>query len=44
MNLKSKQKVHLKPTKKYVFKLTFWFKKLKKFICNKLENEDQPMF
>jgi hypothetical protein len=44
MNLKCRLNVHLKPTKKYVFKPTFWFKKLMKLICNKLRNEDQHMF
>jgi hypothetical protein len=44
MNFKSRQKIHLKPTKKYVFKPTFWLEKLMKMICNKLRNEDQHTF
>jgi hypothetical protein len=44
MNLKSKLKVYLKPTKKHVFKLIFWLEKLMKLTCNKLGNEYQHMF
>jgi hypothetical protein len=44
MNLKSNSKVHSKPTKKYVFKPTFWLEKLMKLIGNKLGNEDRHMF
>jgi hypothetical protein len=44
MNLKSKLKIHLKPTEKYVFKPSFWLEKLMKLMCNKLGNEDQHMF
>ncbi len=44
MNFKSKLKLRLKLTKKYVFKHTFWLEKLMKLICNKLRNENQHMF
>ncbi len=45
MNFKNKiLKIHLKLIEKYVFKHIFWFKKLMKLICHKLNNEDQHMF
>jgi hypothetical protein len=44
MNLKSRLKIHLKLTEKYVFKPTFWLGKLMKLTCNKLGNQNQHMF
>jgi hypothetical protein len=44
MNLKNRQKAHLKLIEKYVFKPIFCVEKIMKLICNKLGNEDQHMF
>jgi len=44
MNFKSRLKIYLKPTEKYVFKSIFWLEKLMKLICIKLGNEDQHIF
>ncbi len=44
MNFLNRKKIHLKLTKKYMFKPTFWLEKLMKLICHKLGNKNQYMF